>query len=73
MLGVCRRVIIYKNIYGITSKSSGLIFTLMNSDASLKLVFMKTKIDEALSGHLSIIQWKRFINPSRNKIEVAPM
>ena len=46
--------------------SSGVILIAINSEASLQLVLRKTKIDEALRGHLSTIQWKRLMSPSAN-------
>jgi len=38
----------------------------INSDASLQLVLRNTKMDEALSGHFSTVQWNRLTKPSAN-------
>ena len=58
-------------IKGIRSNNNGVSLTVINSDASLKLVFMKTKIDEALSGHFKIIQWNKLMKPSANSSVAA--
>jgi hypothetical protein len=42
----------------------------INSEASPALVFKKTNMDEALSGHLTITQWNRLTKPSA-KIRLA--
>ena len=71
--GVSFNVKINSIIYGMISSNKGVIFMAINSDASLKLVLRKTKIDDALSGHFNTIQWKRLMNPSMKSRLAAVM